>query len=119
MWFRFGSLAFFAVLASGCVVDGASDGDLVGTAEDGAHEAVSDEGALGTASQALGLVISASWEQGDAPVPLGSDSDRICFLTGVRGNFAGGMEKVRVYKANNSWWLDGASAHTGVGAYAA
>jgi hypothetical protein len=119
MQYRFGSLALLAVLAGGCVVDDASEDGLAGTAEDGAQEAVSDQGALGTASQELKPAGDVGWMQGNPALGLGPTSDRICFLAGMRGNFAGLTESVRVYPSNGSWWLHGASTKTGVGAWAA
>jgi len=124
MRFRFGSLAFLAVLAGGCVVDGASEDELEATAEDGTQEAVPDEGALGMASQALAHTGEVYWTQGSPDIGLGPIKDRICFLTGIRGNFAGMAESVRVYRSGedpdtDSWYLGGTSAQTGVAAWAA
>ncbi len=119
MRFRFGYLAFLAVLAGGCVVDGASEYDLASTADDGAQEPVSDERALGTASQAITHTGEVYWTQGSPPQGLGPAGDRICFLTGIRGNFAGTSEVVKTYVSDGSWWLSGSSNQTGVGAWAA
>lgn len=51
------------------------------------------------------------WYQGfgSAPVPMGSTSDRFCFLNEVRGRFKGAGESVRIYQSNGSWWLYGSS----------
>lgn len=118
MKFQFGSLAFLAVLAGGCLVDGAPEDELRATAKDGAQGAVSEEGVLGTASQELLSAGVVGWTQGSEPKPLGPTTDRVCFLAGMRGNFAGLTESVKVYASAGSWWLSGTSSTTGVAAWA-
>jgi hypothetical protein len=58
------------------------------------------------------------WYQGWGPVPMGSTSDRFCFLTEVQGRFAGGGEAVHVYISGGGWWLGGSSFQVGVKASA-
>lgn len=103
-----------AVLAGGCVVDGDHDDDLEATAGD-----VSAGDALGKATQELTHMGEVYWTQGSPDIGLGSINDRVCFLTGVRGNLSGSNESVRVYANNGSWWLGGTSSQTGVAAWAA
>lgn len=66
------------------------------------------------------LVVSSEyhWSQGSSPVPMGSASDRVCFLTRVTGRFAGGGEKVQAYVYGGSWYLGGTSHQKGVAATA-
>ena len=72
----------------------------------------------GTASEELQATGEVGWSQGQPAKGLGPTSDRVCFLTGLKGNFVGGGERVRVYASGGSWYLEGNSAHTGVGAWA-
>jgi hypothetical protein len=58
------------------------------------------------------------WQQGWAAVPMGSTSDRFCFLTAVQGRFKGGGESVQVYISGGSWWLGGSSQQEAVAARA-
>ena len=56
------------------------------------------------------------WHDGD---PI-SEQNGFCFLTGIRGDFNGGGERVRVYlrdsKTPRDWWFEGNSHVSGVGA---
>ncbi len=76
-----------------------------------APEALGDLAIAADDPSALQTMWSFKWYQGWAaqPIPMGSTSDRFCFLTEVRGRFKGAGESVRVYQANGSWWLSGSS----------
>jgi hypothetical protein len=70
------------------------------------------------------LSAEGTWNQGDAPVNIGSNLDA-CFLTRVAGNFAGSGESVQVLvqavmntNAQLYTVLEGSSQHTGVSASA-
>jgi hypothetical protein len=54
------------------------------------------------------------WNQGDPPVDLGADYDVVCGLTGVRGHFFGGGERVTIEDVNGRWVLSGSSFQEGV-----
>lgn len=54
------------------------------------------------------------WSQGEAAKDLGPTNDRVCFLTRVRGHFAGDGEQVRIRNSNGRWLLDGTSQQGGV-----
>jgi hypothetical protein len=46
------------------------------------------------------------WTSGQGPVPMGSITGRVCFLTRVAGMF-GSARYVRIYSSGGSWWLTG------------
>jgi hypothetical protein len=56
------------------------------------------------------------WSQGEPAKDLGPTTDRVCFLSRIRGHFAGEGEKVRVRKWLGRWLLDGTSQQSGVAA---
>ena len=56
------------------------------------------------------------WYQGNNRVSMGSDANRVCFLTFVRGKFEGGGERVEAYRIGGNWWLSGNSYQSGVAA---
>ncbi|MDC3954895.1 hypothetical protein [Polyangium jinanense] len=99
---------------SGCVVE-AMDDELAAELAVG-HEDTTED--TGTASEELQSTGEVGLAQGQPVVGLGPTSDRVCFLTGIKGNFAGLTERVRVYTSGGSWYLDVDSAQTGVGAWA-
>jgi hypothetical protein len=55
-----------------------------------------------------------AWSQGQYPTYMGSDTNRVCFLTHVAGEFEGGGEQVEAYRAGGSWWLGGTGYQAGV-----
>jgi hypothetical protein len=54
------------------------------------------------------------WSQGETAKDLGPMNDRVCFLTRIRGHFAGAGEQVRIRSENDRWVLDGTSQQSGV-----
>lgn len=50
------------------------------------------------------------WEHGQPPVRMIRADEGICFLTAVRGHFAGGGEEVRVYIGDDGYWYLGGNA---------
>ncbi len=60
-----------------------------------------------------------AWSQSQTyPTHMGATSGRSCALTRMAGQFDSGSEVIRIYSNVGSWYLTGASAHTGVGARA-
>ncbi len=59
-----------------------------------------------------------SWYQGDAPVYMGSTTNRICYLTGVAGEYRGRGEWVWVDPSSTSYYLNGDSSQKQVQAWA-
>jgi hypothetical protein len=47
------------------------------------------------------------WCHGQPPTPLGPDTGRVCFLTGMAGKFEGTDDCVRTYRDGGSWFLGG------------
>ena len=74
----------------------------------------------GVAAYARCVPISGSgeyvWNQGDLARPMGSDTDKACFLTYVSGHFEGGGEWVNTFTTGGSWYLGGNSMQQGVAA---
>jgi len=62
------------------------------------------------------LVVSGefTWAQGANATFMGSDSNRVCFLTRVTGKFQGGGERVEAFTSGGGWWLGGTSLQVGV-----
>ena len=96
---------------------------LSGCAMESADGQLGDEEAKEQTAEALGVWGTASWGSGNGPNPLdlGSDSNRTCFLTGIRGQLYADDDtpdaKVGVYQQNGHWWLEakrGAGSSTGV-----
>lgn len=58
-----------------------------------------------------GLKTTTSWSKGMGIQPLGRESDFVCFLTKVAGQFSAATDKTRVYVENGSWYLDGAASN--------
>lgn len=56
-----------------------------------------------------------NWNQSEAPKPMLTSNEGVCFLTAVQGKFQGTGEQVRVYLENNQWFIHGNSAQSGVG----
>jgi hypothetical protein len=95
------------------VVFACSDPPAAPTASPPARPALSESPAsLAAASSHL---TDYKWSSGQGPIPMGSISGRVCFLTRVSGMFGVGRS-VRIYAANGSWWLTGSSV--GVSAWA-
>jgi hypothetical protein len=107
-----GCVALLAV--PGCTMD-AADADLDEEAAE-AQEATPEK--TESAIEALKSSGEVGWSQGQAAQGLGPTSDRVCLLTGLRGNFAGFGENVRVSTSGGSWYLGGTSGTSGVGAWA-
>jgi hypothetical protein len=82
---------------------------------DGAGEGATED--VGSASEAL-MTAEQTWSQGQAPVVLGSSSNRFCYLTSISGKFEGGGESVHVRINNGQWELTGTSGQVGVSARA-
>jgi hypothetical protein len=60
-----------------------------------------------------------AWSQSQTyPTHMGSTSGRSCALTRMTGQFDSWSEVIRISSSVGSWYLAGASAHTGVGARA-
>lgn len=60
-----------------------------------------------------------AWAQGQSPVNMGSDRNRLCALASVTGKFEGFGESVEVFAKDGSWWLSGTSQQKHVAATAA
>ena len=54
-----------------------------------------------------------AWNAGQAAVRMGPLDKCVCFLTSVRGKFAGGGESVRVYADKGFWYLGGSQGGAG------
>nr|UZH23211.1 hypothetical protein [myxobacterium MSr12020] len=102
------------LVASGCVVE-TEDAELAEESAD-TQEATSEDTA--TAMQAISSVGDVGWSPGQPALGLGPSSDRVCFLTGIKGNFAASGDLIRVYVSNGSWYLSG-SGPSGVAGWAA
>ncbi len=59
-----------------------------------------------------------TWSQGDAAVYMGPTSDRICYLSGVTGEYRGRGEWVWVSPSSGSYYLTGDSSSRDVKAWA-
>ena len=72
---------------------------LSGCAMESADGQLGDEEATEQTAEALGVWGTASWGSGNGPNPLdlGSDSNRTCFLTGIRG---------QLYADDDTRWRD-------------
>jgi hypothetical protein len=82
------------------------------------EEAMEAEPTSSTA-EAIGYTAPFSWNQGQPAVGLGSVSNSVCFLTEVKGRFAGEGEEVGIFGVSPGvWHLGGTSLQTGVGATA-
>lgn len=57
-----------------------------------------------------------SWYQGGYATAMGSESDRVCYLTRMRGRFEGAGESVHAFTSGGSWYLGGSSNQNGVAA---
>jgi hypothetical protein len=65
------------------------------------------------------LTPTSSWHTGQAPVNLGSDQDRACFLTYMSGPMRSTNDIARVRISNGNWYLDGTNSAQGLSLSAA
>jgi hypothetical protein len=56
-----------------------------------------------------------SWQQGQAPVNMGTTTNRTCFLMAVQGNFTSMDDRVETRRADGTWYLDGTTASSSNG----
>jgi len=69
-----------------------------------------------TATERISYTQEVSWSQGQLSQGLGHMSNSVCFLTEVRGRFAGDGEEVGIFGVSpGAWHLGGKSMQTGVG----
>lgn len=69
-----------------------------------------------TTVDAISYTDVVSWSQGQVSQGLGHVSNSVCFLTEVRGRFAGDGEEVGIFGVSpGAWHLGGKSQQTGVG----
>jgi hypothetical protein len=110
-WLR----AFAVVAALGVVACGVTEPEQGELVQLESLAPTAEEEFLGQTQQEITASDEFYWHQSyPYHVPLGPVGDRVCFLTGVSGNFMGGGEWVHVYTANGSWYLGGNSVQTGV-----
>jgi len=67
-------------------------------------------------AQSLSSTEEFSWYQGNYATAMGSASDRVCYLTRMRGHFEGDGEFVYTFTKGGSWYLSGSSMQLGVAA---
>jgi len=79
---------------------GAGAGQEVPTQSAGSDET----GSVEQEATSLGTYV---WTAGEAAKPMGSSSNRVCFLTRIRGRFNGSGDAVHAYISNGSWYLGG------------
>lgn len=67
-----------------------------------------------------GLVASSAydWAQGQSPIAMGPEANRLCGLTRMAGQFRGSGEVIRTFVETATWKLGGDSQQTGVAASA-
>lgn len=100
-----GKFAVALVAAGGSLACGTAGSDDVGASSED----------VASINQSL-TYTSHSWNQGSLPTPMGSTTNRVCFLSAIRGKFAGSGEWVHARINGAQWELTGASQQTGVGA---
>ena len=63
-----------------------------------------------------GLAVSNAydWAQGQAPVVMGAEANRLCGLTRMAGQYRGGGEVIRASVEASTWKLGGNSQQSGV-----
>lgn len=57
-----------------------------------------------------------SWSQGNPATPMGSTTDRVCYLTRMTGRFEGWGESIHAFTSRGSWYLGGSSMQADVAA---
>ena len=55
-----------------------------------------------------------TWHQGSPAVKMIKATEGLCYLTAVTGHFAGGGEKVKIYREDGFWVLGGFSHKQGI-----
>ena len=56
------------------------------------------------------------WTQGNNATLMGGETVYACFLNKITGKFRGGGEYVHTRRSGDSWYIDGQSYQSGVGA---
>lgn len=91
--------------------------DLADGEEESSMMSPDDEGdIIATSEEELQATGVFSWNQGWNAVGTGSTSDRVCFLTRMRGLFEGKGEMIRTFISGSSWYLGGQSQQVDVAA---
>ncbi|AKJ07128.1 Hypothetical protein AA314_08754 [Archangium gephyra] len=86
---------------------------------EGSEPGAEQEVALATVNQELLSAGEFYWDQyRTSATAMGSMYDRVCFLSRMTGNFAGGGESIHAFTTGGSWYLGGSSMQEGVGASA-
>jgi len=91
---------------------------LGGCGPDDMLDGQSEEGpepqpALETITQELPFNNWGVWRDGNPATPLGSTSDRVCFLTRIQGVFDSGYDSVHVFASGGSWYIGGSGLMKG------
>ncbi|MCY1018153.1 hypothetical protein [Pyxidicoccus sp. MSG2] len=92
----------FAVLMLAVTLGGCGPEEMMKEETDTETEAV-----LATAEQELVGSGSYVWTSSSAATPMGTSTDRFCFLEKVRGRLDGPSDHVRIFAADGSWYLHG------------
>jgi hypothetical protein len=71
---------------------------------------------LGTITEDLVFKNGASWAAPATATPLGSASDRVCFLTRIQGVFDSGADSVHMFGSGGSWYIGGTGPAKGASA---
>jgi hypothetical protein len=112
------NLSFVATLALFCAAC-MSEEEAAKVASDEAQQGEDD--AVQSTTEALTTTgTTFTWKQGNPSTPMGSSTDRFCFLTEIGGHFQGSGESVHAYvnTTTNTWYLGGTSGQTDVHASA-
>jgi hypothetical protein len=108
------SLFLLSLPMYGCT---AEIGDLAEDDDATSYMSPDDEGdIIATSEEELQSVGVFSWNQGSNALGTGSTSDRVCFLTRMRGLFEGHGEMIRTFISGSSWYLGGQSQQKDVAA---
>jgi hypothetical protein len=62
---------------------------------------------LDTVTQDLNVSNAGAWLSPNAATPLGATSNRVCYLTRIRGYFDGAGDYVRTFGSGGSWYVGG------------
>lgn len=103
----------FFVLPLTALLGGCGPEDML---DEQSGEGTEPQSALETITQELPYNNGGSWAAGALATPLGSTSNRVCFLIRIQGTFNSGADSVHVFTSGGSWYIGGSGAGTGASA---
>ncbi len=94
----------FVVLPSTATLGGCGPEDML---DEQSESGLESQPALGSITQELSYSNGDSWAAPAPASPLGSTSNRVCFLTRIQGVFDSGADSVYAFASGGSWYIGG------------